>query len=72
VSQRVLLDLPAVAIELEKPPSTLRRWVAEGRVVSYGKDDRGRTLLDLDEVEIAAETTRRGRPRGSGYGRSRA
>lgn len=55
-----LLDGPALAAALDppRPAQTLRAWASAGLITRHGKDARGRTLYDLDEV-IAVSAARR-------------
>lgn len=48
-----------VSVLYRIPQSTLRRWVAEGRIRRYGKRP---TIIDLDEVDAAIETRWPARP----------
>lgn len=52
----LLLDGPAVAAHLGIDPATLRKWASRGLVRRCGRDDRGRTLYDVDEVIACSES----------------
>lgn len=56
---RVLVDTLAAATAAGVPTGTVRRWAHEGRIERHGKDARGRTRYDLDEVTRVADTLRR-------------
>lgn len=50
----LLLDGPAIANELGLHPVTIRNWASAGRITRRGRDRRGRTLYDFDEVHAFA------------------
>ena len=54
----MLVDGPAIAAELDITPGVIRVWAHRGYITRRGRDNRGRTLYDLDEVQ--AEAAQRG------------
>lgn len=52
-----LVDLYAARIATGKSPATLRTWIHRGELTRHGYDDRGRALIDLDDLHtlIAAK-----------------
>jgi hypothetical protein len=52
----VLIDGPALAVELGVKPQTIRVWAMAGLLTRRGKDRRGRTLFDLDEAMSVSES----------------
>lgn len=56
----LLVDGPAIARELRVDPSTIRAWASAGLITRRGKDNRGRTLYDYDEVVGVSRAGARG------------
>jgi len=50
----VVVDAYAIARDLGLHPVTIRKWAAAGHIERRGRDARGRTLYDLDEVQAWA------------------
>jgi DNA-binding transcriptional MerR regulator len=46
----LLVDAYAIARDLGLHPVTVRKWAAAGHITRRGRDERGRTLFDYDEV----------------------
>lgn len=55
MSDRLILDGPAIARALGLHPGTIRNWASAGVLPRRGVDARGRTLYDLDEVQALAD-----------------
>ncbi|MFD6531570.1 hypothetical protein [Streptomyces sp. NPDC060184] len=53
--QPLLVDLYAAAVRTGARPGTLRIWVHRGRLTHHGYDDKGRVVVDLDEVVALVE-----------------
>lgn len=51
----LIVDGPAIAYKLKVPEGTIRRWASTGLIARHGRDARGRTLYDYDEVEALAQ-----------------
>jgi hypothetical protein len=47
----ILVDLYAAAAATGIKPGTLRVWLHRGKVTRHGHDHRGRTLIDLNELQ---------------------
>lgn len=47
-----LADTAAAAASVGRPAATIRTWARRGLLERHGKDQRGRTLYDLDEVRM--------------------
>ena len=56
-----LLDTQAAAMAVAVPAGTIRRWAHNGWITRQGKDPKGRTLYDADEVDEFVKATRAGR-----------
>lgn len=55
-----IVDIDAAATGINRPASTVRRWVAEGRIPRQGKEHR-RVLVDYTDVcRVAHEHNQRG------------
>lgn len=53
-----IVDTQAAAIAVRRTPATIRSWIHRGKITAHGKDNIGRTLVDLGQVyRTAAETT---------------
>lgn len=52
--KRILADTAAAAFLIDRPQGTIRRWANAGWLTRHGRDERGRTLYDLDEVQALA------------------
>jgi hypothetical protein len=50
----LLVDGYAIARDLGLHPVTIRNWAAAGHIERRGRDRRGRTLYDYDEVQAWA------------------
>lgn len=50
----VLVDAQAAARAIGRPQSTVFRWGQAGAIKRHGKDDRGRWLYDLAQVQAVA------------------
>jgi predicted site-specific integrase-resolvase len=48
-------DAQTLALELGIPAGTIRRWAHAGWITRRGRDRRGRTLYDYDEVVAVAQ-----------------
>lgn len=57
-----LLTIPEAAASVDRPQSTIRRWLAEGRLRQAGAQGRRTLILESDLLEADADTTR-SRPR---------
>lgn len=65
----VLADRWAIASDLGLHPGTIRNWASAGKLTRRGKDARGRTLYDLDDViALASGDTPRSTVAGVGTG----
>lgn len=53
-SRQVLVDTPAAAVAVDRPPATIRNWAHRGLIRQQGKDGSRRTLYDLADVYQAA------------------
>lgn len=49
--QPVLVDTAAAELATGIKAGTLRVWLHRGRLTRHGHDRRGRTLVDLNEVQ---------------------
>lgn len=58
-----LIDGPAIAATLGIKPDRLRKWLERGLVQARGRDSRGRTVFDLDEVIGVSQRLNEGRGR---------
>lgn len=50
----VLIDTQAAQLATGVPAGTMRVWLHRGRLTHHGHDRRGRTLVDLNEVQQLA------------------
>lgn len=55
---RRLLTLEEAAASVHRPASTIRRWLAEGRLRATGRQGRRALILESDVLEADASTTR--------------
>lgn len=46
-----LADAQAIALAVDRKPSTIRSWAHRGLITRRGKDRRGRTLYSLEEAQ---------------------
>jgi excisionase family DNA binding protein len=60
-----LLTIEEAAESAQRPTSTLRRWVSEGRLAPYARLGRRSLFLESDVLRVDGDT-RRGRPTGVG------
>lgn len=56
-----LLTIEEAADSVRRPASTIRRWLAEGRLTPRASHGRRPLLLEADVLEVDGNT-RRGRP----------
>lgn len=54
-----LLTIPEAAKSVDRPESTIRRWIAERRLRVTAKQGRRALILEADLLEADAETVRR-------------
>jgi hypothetical protein len=60
----VLVDAAAIAADLGMAASTVRGWAHARLITARGRDNRGRTLYDLDEATRVSESGGAGRNAG--------
>jgi len=53
---RRLLTITEAAVSIDRPASTLRRWVSEGRLEPAAESDRARYYLESDVLAVEAAT----------------
>lgn len=57
-----LLTIEEAAKSVGRPPSTIRRWLAEGRLTPYARQGRSPLILESDALLAEADTrTKRAR-----------
>lgn len=49
------VDAYAAAASVKVKPERIRQWASRGKLTAIGRDWRGRTLYDLDEIHRVAE-----------------
>ena len=54
-----LLTLDEAADSIQRPASTIRRWITEGRLTPHATMGRRQLLLEADVLRVDAETRRR-------------
>jgi len=55
---RRLLTIEEAAQSVDRPASTIRRWIAEGRLRTVGKQGRRALILEAHLLEADADTVR--------------
>ena len=55
---RRLLTIDEAAHSIERPASTIRRWISEGRLRTVGKIGRRALILESDLLQTDADTAR--------------
>ena len=53
-----LVTIPEAALSVDRPESTIRRWIAEGRLRTVGRQGRRWLLLEADVLQVDADTLR--------------
>ncbi|MGR7002793.1 MerR family transcriptional regulator [Yinghuangia aomiensis] len=53
----LIVDTAAAAVFAGVKPVTIRSWIQRGKLTHHGHDRRGRTLVDLHEVDLIAPET---------------
>ena len=53
---RRLLTITEAAASINRPASTIRRWVSEGRLEAAAQSDRARYYLESDVLAVEAAT----------------
>lgn len=55
---RRLLTVEEAARSIDRPESTIRRWLAEGRLKAAGKIGRKKLVLESHLLQVDADTAR--------------
>lgn len=53
-----LVTIPEAALSIDRPESTIRRWISEGRLRTMGRQGRRTLLLEADVLQTDADTLR--------------
>ena len=53
-----LLTIPEAAKSVDRPESTIRRWISEGRLTPRARMGRRALLLEADVLQVDGDTAR--------------